>query len=59
MDSRPTGGSNNLDSEQKQPQSNKDQRAPTKQPDLPIASQLPAWDLTPADTLLVRRRPAK
>lgn len=26
---------------------------------LPIASELPAWDLLPADTLLVRRRPAK
>ncbi|MBI4893160.1 MAG: zinc ribbon domain-containing protein [Acidobacteria bacterium] len=27
------------------------------QQDSPLASQLPAWDLVPAHTLLVRRRP--
>lgn len=27
-------------------------------PQLPLAKELPAWDLVPADMLLVRRRPA-
>lgn len=26
---------------------------------MPIAQDLPAWDLVPADTLIVRRRPVK
>lgn len=26
---------------------------------MPIARDLPAWDLVPADTLIVRRRPVK
>jgi hypothetical protein len=28
-------------------------------PELPIAKELPAWDLVPSDLLLVRRRPVK
>jgi hypothetical protein len=28
-------------------------------PDLPIAKELPPWDLVPSDLLLVRRRPVK
>lgn len=28
-------------------------------PELPLANQLPAWDLVPNDLLLVRRRPAR
>jgi hypothetical protein len=27
-------------------------------PQLPLAKELPPWDLVPPDTLLVRRRPA-
>jgi hypothetical protein len=27
--------------------------------DLPLATELPGWDLVPSDTLLVRRRPVK
>jgi hypothetical protein len=27
--------------------------------ELPLAIELPSWDLLPSDTLLVRRRPAK
>ena len=27
--------------------------------DLPLASELPDWDLLPSDALLVRKRPAK
>ncbi len=33
--------------------------APQKLPDSPLATHLPAWDLLPAHTLLVRRRPLK
>jgi len=32
---------------------------PQKPADSPLASQLPLWDLTPAHTLLVRRRMIK
>lgn len=28
-------------------------------PELPLANQLPSWDLVPNDLLLVRRRPAR
>lgn len=28
-------------------------------PELPIAKELPPWDLVPSDLLLVRRRPVK
>ena len=35
----------------------KDPRA--SQPDLPIARDLPQWDLLPSDLLLVRRRTVK
>ncbi|MBV9493744.1 MAG: hypothetical protein JOZ54_05830 [Acidobacteria bacterium] len=28
-------------------------------PELPIAKELPPWDLLPSDLLLVRRRPGK
>jgi hypothetical protein len=28
-------------------------------PELPIARELPPWDLLPSDLLLVRRRPVK
>lgn len=28
-------------------------------PELPIAKELPPWDLLPSDLLLVRRRPVK
>lgn len=35
-------------------------QAPTQRaPELPLASQLPPWDLVPSDLLLVRRRPAR
>jgi hypothetical protein len=34
------------------------QPAQASTPDSPLASQLPSWDLLPAHTLLVRRRPA-
>ena len=37
---------------QEAPQSN----AP---PELPLAKELPPWDLVPSDLLLVRRRPVK
>ena len=33
--------------------------APRTPPDSPLATQLPPWDLLPAHTLLVRRRPLK
>jgi hypothetical protein len=33
--------------------------APLTPPDSPLATQLPPWDLLPAHTLLVRRRPLK
>lgn len=32
---------------------------PNATPELPIAKELPPWDLTPSDLLLVRRRPVK
>ena len=32
---------------------------PTPRPESPLASQLPAWDLVPPHTLLVRRRPVR
>jgi len=38
------------------PSSVKNESAPAAMPDSPLASQLPAWDLIPAHTLLVRRR---
>lgn len=28
-------------------------------PELPLAKELPPWDLVPSDLLLVRRRPVK
>lgn len=28
-------------------------------PELPLANQLPSWDLVPNDLLLVRRRPVR
>jgi hypothetical protein len=31
----------------------------TGSPELPIAKELPPWDLVPSDLLLVRRRPVK
>lgn len=34
------------------------QPAQASTPDSPLASQLPSWDLLPAHTLLIRRRPA-
>ena len=43
--------------------SSEQQQTPTAAPivstqQLPLATELPPWDLVPADTLLVRRRPA-
>ena len=32
---------------------------PKTEPELPIAKELPPWDLVPSDLLLVRRRPVK
>lgn len=34
-------------------------QAPQRPPDSPLATQLPEWDLLPAHTLLVRRRPIR
>lgn len=42
-----------------QPVTPREEQALPKPPDSPLATQLPAWDLLPAHTLLVRRRPLK
>lgn len=59
MDSRAVGEINKPESEQQKSDSGARQPPQAKLPVLPLASELPSWDLTPADTLVVRRRPAK
>lgn len=59
MTDRPILG---VDKPESQPQKANPQAAQTttgRQDDLPLAKELPVWDLLPSDTLLVRRRPAK
>ena len=60
MSTRPILGGNPSDTQQKQ-ESGPDAPRPEHQKgvDLPLAVELPNWDLVPPDTLLVRRRPVK
>jgi len=37
----------------------KPEARPSAMAELPIAKELPPWDLVPSDLLLVRRRPGK
>lgn len=60
MGSRPILGGNTPDDEQRrETDAASAQAAQPKSPDLPLAIELPNWDLVPPDTLLVRRRTAK
>lgn len=59
MDTRPVGEISNPEPEEQKTRSGSEQPLQAMLAELPLASELPSWDLTPADTLVVRRRPPK
>lgn len=59
MSRPPIHGANESQSRQEAPSDPRNESAAQKPVDSPLATQLPAWDLLPAHTLLVRRRLAK
>ena len=59
MSTRPILGVNTPESQQTEASAAGTQPVHPKDSDLPLAVELPNWDLVPPDTLLVRRRPVK
>jgi len=59
MSDRPILGVDKPEAQPKQGSAATAQASPASRNELPLASELPSWDLLPSDTLLVRRRPAK
>lgn len=55
----PVLGINQPPSEQEKAALPREESVVQKAGDSPLATQLPAWDLLPAHTLLIRRRPLK
>lgn len=59
MSTRTILGFNSSETSQQQSNATESQPVQPKATDMPLAVELPNWDLVPSDALLVRRRPAK